>query len=475
MPSIMTTNSALGLGYQTGIFSGPLGENLNQTFFDAAFAGQINTNKIYKAAYHCNIIEDCGISQWLEEFGGYDTDCHPAYSLIETYNYKNQVTVQTGVTVNAYPATTVIELMPSDAYSANAYLLPQVGNLIILPTGELAKVTSIGTASAADPKITVQLFNRTAAAQILTAGDKLYVTSGIEIADCACPTGQFAVPDMPIVTDLTMYYFGDKGEVCGDAVDKCQWLKIPFTDECGNTIEAWWTEALKLMYQRHEKSKYFQRLLNPSFGIIPNIKARGWKWTPNSSTEIVEEDFRTLANLLDQNGVGCHEFAIFAGRNLFSQFQRIFNTLAKSNLQYSERPMADCAWINLEYCGIKVEGLTIHVYKDCTFSNGKELGGPNSVFPGSAIIVPMCNRPACSRSNNRQDGPNNTGKMYTTVYFRSNANGQVFDNLTDSNGILNGPGGRNTFGTGCREHEWTIASRFLGEGSCYNWWGFIGL
>jgi hypothetical protein len=469
----ITTNSALGLGYQTGIFSGPLGENLNQTFFDAAFAGQINTNKIYKSSYHCNIIQDCGMSQWLEEFMGYDTDCHPAYSLIETYNYKNQITVQTNVTINAYPATGVIEMLPADAYSANAYVLPQVGNILIFPTGAMGKVTAIGTASAADPKITVQLLPGVAA-QVLLAGDKLYVVSGSEIADCACPAGQFAVPDMPIVTDLNMFNFGDKGQVCGDAIDKCQWLKIPFTDECGNVINAWYTEALQLMYQRHEKAKFYQRLLNPNFGIIPIVKARGWKWTPNSTTEIVEEDFRTLSNLLDQQGVGCHEFAIFAGRNLFSQFQRIFNTLAKSNLQYSERPLNECAWINLEYCGIKVEGLTLHVYKDCMFSNGKELGGPNSVFPGSAIIVPMCNRPACRRGNgtDRGDAGGRDMKMYSTVYFRSDATGQVFDNLTDSNGIF---GPRNTFGTGCREHQWSIQSRFLGEVHCANWWGFMGL
>lgn len=472
MAATQTTVSSLGMGYQTGYFSGPLGENLNQTFFDAAFAGQLNTNKIYKSSYHCNIIQDCGIAQWLEQYMGYETDCHPAYSLIETYGRKNQVTVQNNTTINAYPATTVVDLVPGDAYSANAYMLPQVGNKLILPSGEIVNVTALGTASAADPKITVQLWNRTAAAQILYANDKMYVLSGSEIADCACPAGQFAVPDMPIITDLQMYNFGDKGQVCGDAIDKCQWLKIPFTDECGNVIDAWYTQALKDMYNRFEDSKFYQRLLNPNFGIIPIIKARGIKWTPNSANEIVEEDFRTWSNLLDQNGVGCHEFAVFAGRDLFSQFQRAFNAMAKANLQYSERPLNDCAWINLEYCGIRVEGLTIHVYKDCKFSNGKELGSPHSVFPGSAIIVPMCNRPACTRSNNRGDGGGRDMKMLSTVYFRSNATGQVFDNLTDSNGIF---GPRNTFGTGCREHQWTIQSRFLQEVHCANWWGYMGL
>lgn len=460
------------MGYQTGYFSGPLGENLNQTFFDAAFAGQINTNKIYKESYHCNIIQKCGMSQWMDEFMGYDTDCHPAYSIIETYGYKNQVTVQTNVTINAYPATTVIDLATTDAYSANAYMLPQVGNTLVLPTGELAKVTSIGTASAADPKITVQLRNTTAAAQILLANDKLLVLSGSEIADCACPTGQFAVPDLPIITDLSMITIGDKGEVCGDAVHKCQWLKIPFTDECGNVVNAWYTQALSDMYKRFEARKFYERLLNPNFGIIPIVKARGIKWTPNSTTEIVEEDFRTWKAQLDVNGISCREFAVFAGRSLFSQFQRAFKSIGVGMLQYSERPMNDCAWLNLEYCGIRVEGLTLHVYEECTFSNGKELGGPNSVFPASAIIVPMCNRPACNRSTSRGDAGGQDGKMASTVYFRSAANGKVWDNLTDSNGIF---GPRNTFGTGCEEHEWSIKTRFLQEIHCANWWSFMGL
>ena len=234
-----------------------------------------------------------------------------------------------------------------------------------------------------------------------------------------------------------------------------------------------YTQALQDMYKRFERSKFYQRLLNPNFGIIPIVKARGIKWTPNSATEIVEEDYRTFSSLLDQNGIGCHEFTIFAGRDLFSQFQRSFNVLAKANLQYSERPLNDCAWINLEYCGIKVEGLTLHVYKDCSFSSGKELGSPHSVFPGSAIIVPMCNRPSCTRSNNRPDaGGSDQKNVKHRLFPQRRATGQVFDNLTDSNGIF---GPRNTFGTGCREHQWSIQSRFLQEIHCANWWGFMGL
>src|SRR6187402_1274487 len=89
MPAGISTNDPNGLGYQQGLFSGPLGTPIDQTFFDAAFAGRINTNKIYREAYNCNIIGECTMSSWLEEFMGYETDCYPEYTLLE-YNSKRQ-------------------------------------------------------------------------------------------------------------------------------------------------------------------------------------------------------------------------------------------------------------------------------------------------------------------------------------------------------------------------------------------------
>jgi hypothetical protein len=485
MATSITTNNpsklgpdAYGLGYQSGLFSGDPNSPINQQFFDAAFAGRINTNKIYKESYHCNIVQECGISQWLDQYMGYETDCFPAYSIIETYGDYNQIKIATGGTLGAYPATLVLHLDPATShFGGGAFILPQVGNTIVTsPNGVLAKVTAVSVASASDSTITIQQRDTTGNTgnQVIATGDQLLVLSGSEIADCACPTGQFAVPDMPIITDLQMLHIGDKGSVCGDAVDKCQWLKIPFTDECGKTVEHWYTEALQKMYQRFEKRKRFEILLNPFFGIIPILRARGLKWTPNSASEITTDDVRNWKAELDKAGIGCREFSIFAGRVIFSQFQRMLLTAGVTQLLYSERPLNDCGWINMEYCGLKVEGLTLHIYEECSFSNGKELGGPNMIYPSSAIIVPMCARPACNRSTNRPDGAGgDTGdtKMASIVYFKSN-DGLVWDNKTDSNGIF---GPRNTFGTGCRQHEWTVECRFLLEIHCANWWGYMGL
>lgn len=476
MPATITTNNPLGIGYQSGIFSGTPGQPIDQAFFNAAFAGQINANKIYKAAYHCNIIQQCGLSEWMEEFGNTSTDCFPEYSLVETYGEYNMVKIAAPATIPTYPGTVALVLDTNSTFVNDQFILPQVGNtLVTTPNGALVKVISINQSSGAAQTITVQQRDTTGNTGAITilAGDELLVLSGSEIVDCACPTGQFAVPDMPIITDLRMIEFGDKGSVCGDAIHKCQWLKIPITDDCGNVVDHWYTEALQKMYQRHEKRKFYEKMFNPSFGLVPLLRARGLKWTPASTTEITTDDVRAWKLQLDIAGVGCREFAIFAGRNLFSQWQRMLLSAGVTQINYMERPMSGCSWLNMEYCGIKVEGLTLHIYDECHFSNGKELGGQSMVFPNSAVIIPMCNRPACNRSNgtNRMDEGADM-KMMETVYFRSAATGQVWDNMTDSNGIF---GPRNTFGTGCEQHEWSIKSRMLTEFHCLNWWGFMGL
>lgn len=475
MAGTLSTNNPLGLGYQTGFFSATPGAPITQHFFDAAFAGRINENKIYKEAYHCNIVQMCGMAQWMEEYMGYDTDCHSAYTLLETYGELNQMKIDANATIPQYPGTVALHVDANSVFVSKQFILPVVGNVLIAPpSGTLVKVTAVSFASADDVTVTVQQLDTTGntGAFNVVANDVFFVLAGSEIDDCECPTGQFAFNDMPQEIDLRMVEYGDKGELCGKALHECQWLKIPFTDECGNTIENWYTEALQKMYQRHEKMKFYQMLLNPNFGLIPVLKAKGIKWVPTSANEITTDDVRDWKKQLDINGVGCREFAIFAGRELFSQFQRMLLAAGVVKLDNTLQPNADCKWINMEYCGIKVEGLTLHIYDECSFSNGKELGSANMIFPNSAIIVPMCNRPSCTRSNGRGNAGGRDMKMFSTVYYRSNKTGKVFDNDTDSNGIL---GPRNTFGAGCENHEWTIKSKWLNEIHCANWWGYMGL
>lgn len=477
MSTTLTTNNPQGLGYQTGYFSGPTGEPLAQHFFDAAFAGRINGNKIYKESYHCDIVQQCTMSTWLDEFAGSETDCYTAYTLLETYGRRHLIKSATTITLAAYPATALLHLSASDVFVGGQFVLPQAGNTIVLPPiGVLAKVTAVNTASSSDIILTIQQRDTTGntGTQTITAGDEMLVLAGSDIADCACPTGQFRFDNLPIELDLSMDIFGDKGEICGDALLKCQWLKIPFTDECGNVIEKWYTDAMQNMYRDHEMRKHYERLLNPKWGLIPTLRARAMKWTPASVNEITVADVKSWKALLDTAGISCREYAIFAGGTLFSQFQAMLLAAGVAKLDNSIQPNMDCKWIDMNYCGISVEGLKLHIYEECTFSNGKLLGSGTSKFPASAIVMPMCNRPSCTRSNNRQESGGSDNKMLSTVYFKD-LNGRVWDNLQDSNGVLNGPGGRNTFSTGCDEHEWTIKSRFLQEVHCANTWSYMGL
>lgn len=479
MPATITTANPNGLNYQTGLFSAPLGEPIDQNFFDAAFAGRINGNKIYKEVYNCDIIGKCGISQWLDEFMDTETDCFDEITLLETHSFREQIKVKTGVTIPAYPGTGQIAISNSDQYVSGNYVLPQVGNSLLLPpTGKLVDIVSIVHATAFDTILTVRHRPNVTGTSVLLADDEPFVLSGSMIEDCACPTGQFVVEDLPLEADISMVHFGDKGELCGDAMDTCKWLKIPFMDENGKTIEEkWWSEPLRKMYQRFEARKTKEDLFNDKFGIIPTIKARGLKFTPAASDEITIDDIRDWVAQLDLHGTYCREYAVFAGTEIYSQLQRLGDAAAVTRMAYERQPMMDCKWLNLEWCGIVVEGLTLHIYKECSFSNGRELGGQSYVFPRSAIFVPMCNQQDAVRTTSKgmMSPVGNKGKLFSKVYFRSNANGDVFDALTDSNGILNGPGGRNTFGTGCRQHEWTIETRFRNELYCVSAWGYIGL
>jgi hypothetical protein len=481
MAATLTTNGYGGdPGYQTGYFSGPVGAPVDQAFFNAAFAGHINTNKIYKDAYNCNILGMCNMSTWLDEFMGYETDCHPNYTLLEYNGFRHQIRSNTTVVIPAYPGTQNIVLSAKDHFVGGQYVLPQVGNSIALtPSGILADITAVTHATANDTTITVRQRNNVSTSAItVTAGDEMLVLEGTILTDCVCPSGQFKFRDLPIERDIAMIDFALKGSLCGDALEKCQFLKIPFLDEKGDTLDEmspWYTAAQQDMYRDFERRKYYETLLNPSFGVIPTLRALGLKLTSAVNGTITTDDIRDWKKLLDIAGVAGREYAIFAGTNVYSQFQRMLLEAGVVQLNYLERPLNECSWINMEYCGIKVEGMTLHIYDECSFSSGKELGSVGMNFPDSAIFVPLSNRPYDEERSVSPIGRNGyTEKMFTRVYFRS-IQGRTYDMVTDSNGFLNGPNGRNTFGAGCKTHEWSVETRFANEVHCPKSWLYIGL
>lgn len=470
MPASISTNDTNGIGYQTGVFTLPIGENVSQ-----AFAGRFNTNKIYRAAFNCNILDECTMSTWLQEWGGVEFDCHPTYSLLEYSGFKNQITVKTETTIPSSATNGTITLSDSDHYVSGAYYLPAVGNTIVLPpNGVLAEVISISHTAANTTVLTVK--QRGSSSITIEAGAKLVVAPGKIITGCECPSGQFRIPDLPIEHDLAMIDIADKGVLCGDDIEACNVFEIPFYDAQGREIDgkkAWFTPSQQEMYRGLKRREAVEKLLNPTFGIIPTIKARGIKFTQADANEKTIEDIRELKKLLRAEGIMETEYAIFAGVDDYSQWQRMADVAGVSRLLSANRPMNDCAWLNLDYCGLTVEGLTLHIYEDCSFGNGKGLGADGYVFPNSAIWVPMGTRPLDTKYS--FGTPNRNGDMlnrkFTTVYFQS-IQGRKYDLYGDSNGIL---GPRNSFGTGCKTHEWTAETRFAFEVHCANQYIYQGL
>lgn len=448
-----------------GLFSANTGEIVNQEFFDAAFAGRLYNDPIYKEAYNCNVLNQCSMGTWLDEYMGWETSCNPAYSVIENSAYNQQVRNLAAVIVPAASGTVTFSLDPANFYVSGQFILPQVGNTLVAHNGALLDITAVSVTAANTGTVTVRNRNADQASFTIPAGTDMLVLAGSALLDCECPVGQFAFPDLPIIHDLEMIAFGDKGELCGDALLKCQYLKIPFTDDCGNVFSKWYTGALQEMYRRHEMRKYMERLLNPVFGIIPVLRTRGQNFTRALTTETTLADVEAWKQEITEAGFYCNEYAIFAGSEKYAQWQRLLHELGVAQLAYTPFKEGECKWINMEYCGIKIGGLTLHIYEDCFFSNGQALGGANSPFPNAEIWIPLCDRTTNCR------GGSDNNKMFTTVYFKDNA-GRVHDNLTDSNGVL---GVRNTFGAGCDNQEWTIKSRFTQEIHCPNMWGHSGL
>lgn len=481
----VTTNNSRGLAPQTNQFTLPAGAGV----FNTAYASRLTGDPIIRAKYYSDIVGRCGISSWMEQFGDVQTDCFTDVSLFEYNSLRQQIKVKTGTTIPAYPATGTIAIDTSDHSLGGQYVLPRIGNSLILPpSGKIVDITNLVHATANDTVLTVRHRAQVSGTSTLIAGDEPFVLTGSFIEDCACPTGTLILQDSPIEHENGMINYADKAELCGDDLDTCKLMAIPFfdgennptvyTDPAGRELSGlWWEDKWRNMVQMFEDRKDYETLFNDKFGLVPLVRSLGLNFVPASSTEITIDDIRAWVAKLDQAGIYGREYAVRAGTTKYSQFMRLLDAAGVTRLAYERQPMQDCKWLNLEWCGVTIEGLTLHIYKECAFSNGKMFGGPNYVFPNSALFIPMGDNNTASKNSSMgmQSPLGYNNKLFSRVYHRSQATGEVFDAVMDSNGILNGPGGRNTFGTGCRKHEWTIQSRWRNDYYNISHWGYMGL
>lgn len=460
----------------TGQFTPDTSVPIDNAFFKAVFDDRLDPNKVFRKAYYEQVIGTSNMLTWLQQYGGVDYTCNVNNSILEYRGYRNQIKVNADATIAAGPTSpSTFVIAASDHFGGGDYVLPRKGNTLVAPpNGALMDITDVVFTNG--DTFTVTVVPRGTTQIELKEGDQLLVLSGSKLEDCACPEGQFALPELPIESDYSMIAFGDKGSLCGDALLACHQIIIPFLDENHKVIpnsSPWYVAEQKKMLQRMETRKLYETLLNEKFGIITKMRTQSIKFTPAITSEITVADVRAWKKDLDQAGVINRDFAVFAGREIFSQFQVLFLEAGVTKLDYSVRPNGQCPWIDMDYCGATVEGLRLHVYEEKSFSNGLQLGSQNMVFPTSAIFIPLDSRPIDSMLAVPDVNRNGTStdKMFTTVYFQD-INGGRYDMRVDANGLL---GPRNTFAAGCEEQEWTAKTRFYVETYGLAGWGYIGL
>lgn len=457
---------------RTGEFSSPAGVLMNGAFLQAAQASRYSADPVFRKHYFCNLIQRNNFGLWLTENMGYAETCFKNYSIIREYATDNLVRLSNGapVVVPASPGTVTVPISVASHYVGGNYVYPQVGDALLLPpNGDIAIITAV-TPGVNTTTLTIRLKASTTSVTIPANADVIVLT-GKQLADCDCPEGQIRLQDAPVEQPIVMDSFGDLSRICGDALLACQNVKYAYKymDADGNQVETelWYGGELSKLYQRHEEAKLYKYLFDPSFGIITTLRAKSIRWNWADPNTLTVEDIADLKRAVQASGLGCYEYTFMLGGLAFASAQTLANSLALNRVSYGMFNPEDCKWINLHFCTISISGMTIHFYEEESFSNGKMLGASGFDYQRRGVGMPMCDKP----SSMVRKGDNDN-KLFTIVHFRDTL-GRIHDGLTDSNGILNGPGGRNTFGTGCDFHEFSIKSTFSVEVSCPESWVLV--
>lgn len=454
-----------------GQFSVPSNVVMNGAFLNATQAARYSGDPVFRKHYYCNLIQQCNFGNWLTENMGYAETCYKNYSLVREYPTDNIVHLSnaTPVVVPPSPGTAILPIANNSHYVAGNYVYPQVGDgLLLPPDGTIAIVVAVNV-GVNSTTLTVRLRNSTTSVTVPVNAD-IIVLPGKILADCECPSGRLRMENAPLEQAIQMATLADaSGQICGDALLACQNVKYAYSymgaDGCPVETEQWYGGLLQKMYKDHEDSKMWQYLFDPTFGIITTLRTKSIRWNWADPTQVTVQDIADLKQGVMASGLGCYEFSFVLGPTAFASAQTLANSLALGRVSYGAfEPKDMCKWINLNFCTIAISGMIIHFYEECAFGDGKKLGASGFAYKNRGLGMPMCDKPSqCSR---RGEGDN---KLFTIVNFRDTM-GRVNDNLTDSNGILNGPNGRNTFGTGCDFHEFSIKSTFSVEVSCPEAW-----
>jgi len=481
MPTAIGNQALLQRSVQQSTYSAPTGVFTNLVHVTDLLGARFSTDPQIFEYVQNKVIKKPKILAFLDEYSGRATITRKTASVMEYNVERNQIRIGTTgapFTVPAYSAGTNTVVLPLDVatmQSGATYVMPQAGEFIhVPPFGEMLKITAV-TASGSTPSITVRHYATNGAELTLEGGQDVLHSTIKELADCEVPYGAARFPGAPIQYDYNMYKYGDRQQYCGDAMDvsKPWFVPMEFGGVLYNVVH---TVTQMDMIKKFAEGTNNAKLFHPNWGTIPTLKARGTMITHASETEVLESDLYYHSSKLSEAGVDCKTYTVICGLDKFAQYQRLINSLNQTNnlasIMYN--PADSMKHLNLDWGKLTTGTLTLYITCDPSFSNGLGLGAANYKFKNAEFWIPMEDRPFQVMRNdaiNWAEGEN-TERMITDVFFKSDADGTLFDMHTDSSGFMSS---KSRFAAGSRDQEWSIDSRFFRIHHAPEAWGIGGL
>lgn len=477
--AVAYSNPAIyGAGINNPVYSPAFSANaadiINIGFLKLNQANRFSADPTIRESIMHNVYEPSGILSWMEENMGYKLSCYKTYQLAHYFPSKRYINLANAaaIVVPAAISTVNITWPVAETTGPGLFLLPQIGGAVITaPDGNMLYITNIVPAGGT---FTVTLQNRNHATFTIPINSDVVILSGKELAECECPNGTTIFSNTPLLETITLINLANKSnQICGDALLACQNMIFEYqsTDEngCLKTYQWFYDAAYKSMVAEHRRTKKMDILSHPVFGIIPKIRKYGIKWTWADPTNVTLLDLEDFALFLANNSISANSFSFFCEMRAFASFQKLARTEGTNRILFGSFNPGDCKVLDLQFCSISHMGIDFHFYREGVFNDKNYLGGAGFNFINKAIGIPMTDR--TDRPDEGMCTP--TNKKHITIVTFQDKNGNVWEEVVDSNGLLNTMGNnapsignnynRNTFGTGCKFHEYSIESDFSVE------------
>lgn len=430
-----------------------------------------------KAIYHdSKMYDEQGFLEWFEEHMDTKTMCTTKYSLAHFFPAKKFFNIANGSPIvvaaiaspGAAPTTQTITWPAAETVGPGLYLVPRTKGVMIVPSttnaAGVAMLDITNVVAAAGNTFTVTVSNRHyLTAVTIPALADVKILSTQELKDCECSTGSVPSETGLFKEDLKILKFTTySDELCGDLLKSCENLKFPWvvtdTKGCITTYNMYYGAETQKVMNEHKRSKKWNMLIHPEFGILPKVSKYAIKWDLALPTVFELGDFDLLTQFLIDNKNKCKDFAFFAESRLLGAFEKFVREQGVINLNYTNWDPSVCKTLNLDYCSFKYRGITYTFYLEPLFNDKDGLGGAGTQYLNTAIGIPMMDRALNCKKND--------SKKLTMVYFQDEKTGEIMDNIWTSDGILNGRNGergKNTYPLDCEKQRYSLMSQYVLE------------